>query len=218
MKAEFIAAIEATHVNKLGVRSIEGEVTMVTSALPTIALLAQGLVFAQRERLEKDEDYRQIIPYCAILSDGKALVYKRTSKSGEKNLVDMVSIGFGGHLEIDDCLSDKPNQVDLEAGITIGLCRELAEELYLDCLQHEGFDVVGYIVGDKDVHALHLGLATTFTVDPERASELVADLEEGIDLVGFMSAEDILEKHRTEQFKLEDWSLRFVEWLSAQSK
>ncbi len=93
--------------------------------------------FIPRVDCEVDPSYRQFIPYSVIeSSDGKILVYNRQGKEsseGESRLAGAASIGFGGHVDI----QDYGNPVSLMRPLRSAVYRELQEELYHCDAQHK---------------------------------------------------------------------------------
>lgn len=87
--------------------------------------------FIPRVDCETDTNYRQLIPYVIIQSsDGKTLTYNRQtkgSKEGEQRLAGASSIGFGGHIEVNDVDPWGPLST-----LRKNISRELSEELYHD--------------------------------------------------------------------------------------
>lgn len=211
MKKEFIYAIQTNIVAGVldGLRS-------GCTFCPTdeFSGMEHGLIAAQRERLESDESYRQIIPYVAVRRpDGAILVYRRTSKSGESRLIDKVSIGFGGHVDlIDGVMAD--SFATLSLAIESGAERELAEELNVDSdrLEKESGKMAfkGFIVDQSSpVGRVHLGFAFIQDVSTER-SLAIASNEAHVDIVEWFTPEQILAKHEAGEFDVELWSLAFI--------
>ena len=68
-----------------------------------------------REEAETNKNYKQVIPYCAIRSEGRRyLSYRR--KGNEKRLHGLLSIGVGGHIDSGESMLE-------------GLEREIEEEV-----------------------------------------------------------------------------------------
>ena len=62
-------------------------------------IFVQGVpCFMNRSQVEKDPDYKQLIPYVIMGHDGKYLSYVRGKRAGETRLVGNRSIGIGGHI------------------------------------------------------------------------------------------------------------------------
>lgn len=93
------------------------------------------LVIKQRNTLETDPTYRQLLPYVIVTqkdSEGatKFLAYRRTSQVGESRLAGNVSIGYGGHVDLDDVAVEK-SVIALDWTLRLSAYRELKEELEL---------------------------------------------------------------------------------------
>ena len=95
----------------------------------------------REDDVEYSRDYIQLIPYVKVLLTGtdstKLITYRRSgTMSGEKRLEGTWSIGFGGHISIDDCcfMPDGKSYTwnDITKLIYINVIRELYEELHLD--------------------------------------------------------------------------------------
>lgn len=80
--------------------------------------------FLRRADAEKDERFKQLIPYFVVTHAGQVWCYVRGRQSGEDRLVAKASIGIGGHINQSD--------EDLFEDIyTRGALRELEEEIIL---------------------------------------------------------------------------------------
>lgn len=158
------------------------------------------VVIAQREMLEHDPSYRQIIPYVVVTHEGKILRYRRTNKVGEQRLAGKASIGWGGHI---DAASDVQWQYDgsvcLHTTLDVSVRRELTEELGLLPCDYTPPQVLGFIVSDdSDVDKVHVGLLIrTECHDPEKIK-----VEDALSDARFMPVDQI----REEQDLLESWS------------
>lgn len=96
----------------------------------------------REDDVEYSREYIQLIPYVKVLLTGtnstKLIAYRRSgTMSGEKRLEGTWSIGFGGHISIDDCCFMPDNDEsytwnDITKLIYINVIRELYEELHLD--------------------------------------------------------------------------------------
>lgn len=92
--------------------------------------------FLARKYVENNPDFKQVIPYTAIAKVDKEegvkfYSYQRVEaeSTGEKRLVGKTSIGFGGHVSIDDFLY--PLGWDINPVVN-AIKRELSEEVGLD--------------------------------------------------------------------------------------
>lgn len=105
----------------------------------------------QRNRLEDNPQYQQLIPYVVVKHKDQYLVYERL-QCGEKRLLNMVSIGVGGHINLEDDTLIK------------GAYRELREELkFSKGMTFKLFEKLVKVKGTvktwvDDVGSVHLGV------------------------------------------------------------
>ena len=143
--------------------------------------------FLPREEAEANPAFKQIIPYVSIIQGRRVFASKRLSRGGEARLHNLVSIGFGGHINPSDSHDDP---------LMDGLRRELREEVLIE--RPGGLRFLGIINDDtNDVGRVHLGLL--FTIDAE-GDVAVLETEK---LEGFWIEADELQYHSE---KMEDWS------------
>jgi predicted NUDIX family phosphoesterase len=118
-----------------------------------LARLAAHGFFVERERAEKTPSWKQVIPYCVVVSDGHVLLMKRRAKSGEARLVDKLSIGVGGHINP----VDRADGVDGSDIVLAAARREIEEEL--EVRGEFELRLCGYLNDDSNpVGAVHVGL------------------------------------------------------------
>lgn len=102
----------------------------------------EHLIIAQRNQLdgngkdlEGDVSVRQVIPYVTLTkvidNDLHLFLYRRTKKVGEQRLSGKCSIGFGGHIELDEILASRPvnSVLDQKHIVALNIERELDEEV-----------------------------------------------------------------------------------------
>lgn len=132
--------------------------------------LTSHLFFAEREYMEVNSHYKQIIPYL-MLQRGKGdetrvLCYQRRTKHTEKRLGGLWSVGFGGHIEPLDRDND---QVAANGMVTATALREMEEETGLNP-GAEALSLIGFINSDsEDVSSVHFGVV--FKVDLDGLSD-----------------------------------------------
>ncbi len=121
--------------------------------------------FLPRPVAEERPDFRQIIPYIVLRCNDNFLTYKRTTKAGESRLHDMYSLGFGGHISIDDAVLNGP-LAKLDETIRTAASREVKEEIGIDKITKK--TPLG-IINDisNDVGRVHLGLVEIWDIDPD---------------------------------------------------
>ena len=101
--------------------------------------------FEPRAEMERDPEYKQIIPYLVLRDDERYFLMQRTRAGGDARLFERWSIGVGGHLN--------PGDADLQGG----LAREWREELVADF--QPDFDPVALLNDETtEVGAVHLGV------------------------------------------------------------
>jgi len=182
--------------------------------------LTQGLVtIREREHLEQDPNYRQVIPYVMLAvrdKDGKALFvpYARTSQSGEERLRGNVSIGFGGHVDLADVIHED-SVINLVQTIGGAVTRELQEEVnfthgtgdHVDMPMFDG----GLLIDDSnEVGKVHMGVLLTCLL-PE--GTVVASKEDALEILPAMSATQLLDSG----LPLENWTRIILEDIVAHS-
>ncbi len=126
--------------------------------------IVDRLFFAERDYMEQNSHYKQIIPYLILhrgLGDkARILCYQRRTKHTEQRLGGLWSVGFGGHIEP---LDRADQQVAANGLVMATAIRELEEETGLNP-GTEAFSLAGYINSDsEDVSSVHFGVV--FRVD-----------------------------------------------------
>jgi predicted NUDIX family phosphoesterase len=108
--------------------------------------------YENRNKMEIDENFQQLIPYIAIKKDNKILSYQRSKKGGEGRLFDKYSIGVGGHIDAPDSL--------VQSAI-----REVKEEIDIDILEKD-LSFVGFInITKTPVDRVHIGVAVVVEIN-----------------------------------------------------
>lgn len=106
--------------------------------------------FRERDAVERDPSWLQLIPYVALTSAAKVLLLERLPTQGEARLHRLRSIGVGGHVN--------PEPPGADPLIVRGLRREIAEEIQLG--GEVTPELLGFIRDDSDdVGKVHFGIA-----------------------------------------------------------
>lgn len=182
--------------------------------------LTQGLVaIREREHLEQDPNYRQVIPYVMLAvrdKDNKALFvpYARTKQSGEERLRGNVSLGFGGHIDLADVIHED-SVINLVQTIGGAVTRELQEEVSFSHASTDSADMPmfdgGVLIDDSnEVGKVHLGVILTCIL-PE--GTVVTSNEEALEILPAMSAKQLL----SSGLPLENWTRIILEDIVANS-
>ena len=124
--------------------------------------MPQHLWFAPRAAVEHRFEFRQIIPYIVLRCRAALVVYQRTSKGSESRLHGVLSLGFGGHVGIDDAVLEGA-VIDLESTLQRAAERELSEELAHMVVERRRR--LGLIYAhDDDVSRVHLGVVEVWDI------------------------------------------------------
>jgi predicted NUDIX family phosphoesterase len=140
--------------------------SMEAADIDKIAQVLRGAFFIRRPEAEETPAYKQVIPYLIISSGEKYLTFTRSGT--EARLHDLISLGFGGHI----------NPSDGE-GLSWGLIhnairREVQEELSYDGDDEDGWEefcakspwVLGVLYDGSDaVGRVHVGIILGIDVD-----------------------------------------------------
>ena len=119
-----------------------------------LSLIAAEGRFLARPVAEESPEYRQIIPYVAIVRGDEVFATRRLNKGGESRLHGLMSLGVGGHI----------NEIDSKDADWLMNClrREIEEEV--DIADFGTLTLRG-LVNDNgnDVGSVHLGFFFTLT-------------------------------------------------------
>lgn len=152
----------------------------------------------QRDWLEKDNDYKQLIPYTVFRLKGtdKFATYRRTELVGESRLAGNSSVGFGGHIDIIDLDYDQDSIIDLAQTIFSSVEREISEEVAISgylksAFHHRYFHAPLYILNDDSNEAgeVHVGLVRIIDVNED---EIDGVKEQELEYLGFTDKETVL--------------------------
>ena len=129
-----------------GGRAWLGVRPMPPDALPRL-IRAAGQ-FMPRSQAERDESWKQVIPYPVLRDRDQWFLMRRTRSGGDARLHDRYSIGVGGHMNPDDG--------GLDGDLERALRREWLEELAVEFVPE--FHFVGLLNDDSTaVGRVHVG-------------------------------------------------------------
>lgn len=155
-KKEDILVIPTTELYKYG--NFQGYKSLTSESNILTRLLRPGhYLFKDRDSVENDVSWKQIIPYCIIVYQNSIFWYKRYSGVKDSRLANRISIGIGGHIKEDDRYSIMENY-------RLSLLRELQEELGINESKltkylASSIPPIGMINDDRQlIGAVHLGL------------------------------------------------------------
>ena len=191
------------------------------------ATVQSHLVLAQREHLDNssnspasykgDRSYRQVLPYTAFVLgdmmglDTRVAVYRRGGNVGEARLSGNVSIGYGGHIDLDDIVS-KNSVLDFLETIKQSTARELGEEVKVSV---DGEPIImfrpeflGWMIdSSNDVGCLHAAYLQVVLL-PEEA--VVAPFEDELHPLESYTLRELLNSN----LPLEVWTQSFALYLA----
>jgi len=110
---------------------------------------SEHLTYRPRSIVEKEPQYKQIIPYIYLTNEkGEIFGYQRTKAGGESRLHSKWSVGIGGHMN------------DGDKNFSEAISRELDEEVDLsDCQELSSLKTRGFINDDSnEVGTVHFGV------------------------------------------------------------
>ncbi len=121
-------------------------------------IIEKNGLFKDRDTVEVDPYYKQIIPYIAMINDkNEILTLKRLTTQSEKRLHNKISLGVGGHVNNED------SETPLEA-FKKGMQREIDEEVKVKLMETPEF--LGVIYDNTtSVGQVHLGMAYKVKID-----------------------------------------------------
>jgi predicted NUDIX family phosphoesterase len=181
-----------------GGRAWLGVRPMPPDALPTV-IRAAGQ-FMPRSQAERDESWKQVIPYPVLRDRDQWFLMRRTRSGGDARLHDRYSIGVGGHMNPDDG--------GLDGDLERALRREWLEELAVEFVPE--FHFVGLLNDDSTaVGRVHVG--AVFEADaagrPVKIRETDKLSGRFVDAAGVESVAD----------ELETWSRLAFEFLTSRA-
>ncbi len=160
-------------------------------------VFVQGVArFIPRSQAEVDPAYKQLIPYVIMSCDGKFLTYVRGKRAGETRLLNLRSIGIGGHINPVD--NEVPLfDTDFREMYLTAVEREVAEEVSVET-SHT--DRVVALLNDEsnEVGLVHLGIVHYWTLDAPKVSKR----EQMITQMAFMTPPELQKVRDT----METWS------------
>jgi len=154
--------------------------------------------FLPRSRMETDPRYKQIIPYLIFCYENRYFVMQRRSNSSEQRLQSKLSLGIGGHVNMEDL-----------AGETIvdWAQREFAEEVsYTGSYSISPFGIIND--DSNDVGKVHLGFVYLLQGDSPHIS-VQSELKSGI----LLTLAECKERYNS----METWSQIIIDTLCTET-
>ena len=179
---------------------------------PYLGAIRGYLIQMIKSDAEKNELFLQPISYTVVYcpADGTILVYTRSSDPAnyeEDRLMGLVSIGVGGHYELNDLWSSDP--------IRANLCRELKEEIHLTIpVDEKNIHLIGMIMDrSNEVGRVHFGLLSVVSVLPGDIKHFSQEFARG----RMIKLDEILNYMNQPNVQPENWTVLglpiFLRWL-----
>lgn len=148
--------------------------------------------------------FLQVIPYILFRHKGRYLRYLRTSSGGDNRLHGKISVGIGGHIDLQDISVNDQGVIDLEATLSTAALRETQEEIGLSLVENPRWEACLY-AQETAVDTVHIGIVGIFDLTDQQAAAIDANHEIG-DHRFATPEEIILEADNSEEVDLETWS------------
>lgn len=162
-----------------------------------------------RPVLELDEDFVQPIPYIVIRKGDEVLAYTRAATGGEGRLHGKKAIGFGGHVDALDIVTDiDTGIIDLRFTMLKACIRELHEELGIpyEALEHVPLEWTHVIQSDATpVDRVHVGLVCQLDISQLPSLDPQA-FEDAIENAEFTSWDGLFTDSAAGLIELETWT------------
>jgi predicted NUDIX family phosphoesterase len=174
-----------------------------------------------RETLEYNPAFRQLVSYGVVVRHQPPMTYvlvaERNSRSGEQRLHGTMTLGFGGHISVDDLsrlgISKNP-YLDAVWADRSAIRRELSEELSF-ASKDLAYVPMGVVFDDETaVSRVHVGLVTLVTIGyrvPE-GNDYVTAIDPGISNLRWVPVQLL----RDFEGSFETWSMAIARYLMAQ--
>ncbi|WP_448375117.1 DNA mismatch repair protein MutT [Fervidobacterium sp.] len=143
--AEKVLVVKTEDIEKI----CNGQTGVVEVAEDEFFKVLERGFFVERSRAEYDESTRQVIPYIVLKDGDEYIFFRRTANQTEKRLHNLITLGVGGHLNIDD----SKNPVDC---LKNGLWRELKEEVIVEVKSLKYIGLINEI--ENPVSRVHVGV------------------------------------------------------------
>jgi predicted NUDIX family phosphoesterase len=188
--------------------------------LELMSAMEDNIWFGPREALEKNFEFRQIIPYVVVSNGTKIMIYQRSSSKGDNRLNNLWSIGLGGHVRLQDInplMLLRIPSISVPNILVNSLKRELSEELVIPAekIYEEQIKIIGIInMGSKytkDVNAVHFGIV--FYYENPNITIPTTTNEDDMRHFQFVNKHDVMANFNNEGNTLEDWSIAVTEIL-----
>lgn len=152
-----------------------------------------------KDMAELDPDYLQLLPYVVVRVDTHCMLHYRRGKAyGESRLKGLLSLGFGGHVELQDIGS--PGSGSLIDTLLYSANRELQEELGSHAPKVTKFEATIFDP-TNEVGRVHLGLLAFVDVTTAQAAQFIGE-EHHVNDLFYTDSHDLMSSYG----EMEPWS------------
>jgi len=202
---EQVMVVPSDYLKSLGLE--DGLMMKEADYAPIIRSILYGgrTSFRNRKEVEKDESFKQIIPYVVFTTKDQVFTYVRGNQSTEARLRGHRAIGVGGHVNKMDTSTHFIQGDYFYRAYFNGMYREIEEEVVVKSTSVYENTIRGLIYADRtEVGRVHVGIlhhATSFDTIKPRNHEITD--------VRFMSVDEI----RYEANAIDDWAKLCIPFL-----
>lgn len=182
-----------------------------TNGFATYNLTNNDIIIAQREQLETNDQYRQVLPINIFLTSDKSMIwaYQRTEHGQEDRLHGKIAVAVGGHWDLNDVVANN-SIIDVDASLSKAIERELSEEVTINGTILESNTCNRVICADEtDVDRKHVAILRINVVSEKTT---IIPNEPDLLSLGFIDITTL-----TNNFKNETWTNKIIEILKDQS-
>ena len=167
------------------------------------------VMLGQRAMLEKNENFRQVIPVNIFTHEGKVWSYRRTPSGGESRLHGAITPCIGGHFDAEDVVM-VDNIVNVQESFDKASARELKEEVSIGSKVLHSYQLPQAICcDDTAVDRVHIAIVTVHELD----GEIITSNEDQLEDLGFMTPQELID---TSEGTVESWAAYVCKILLAQ--
>lgn len=168
----------------------------------------ENVEYVERELAETSEEWLQIIPYIVLVCGENVFSYKRNKNGGEERLHDQMSIGIGGHIEVEDSVEEGGGDFTPFTTYLKGALREITEETGLN-LPFEAITATetGMLMDkSSEVGRVHLGVLHMIRITQDQIKTVLENTDETMSEPVFTEIKSLASGFCEGLVSIETWS------------
>ena len=183
--------------------TLEGTCIFKDSIVDVMKVCDSSWSFKNREDVEEDCSFLQVVPYVILKCGDDIMFYRRGKRGGERRLTGKYSVGIGGHVCIDDV-----SETFMSTYFN-GMTRELNEEIMIPGIMNRGSPYTLVLPNSMildlstEVGRVHLGMVYILPVQDQR----VISIDAAVENIQFRT----LSYLRSGELEFENWSKFCIE-------